>query len=88
MAPVSITESELLEALASATHGAGPEGARTTHELMAETNRSLHSVNKALKQLQASGRLLHHRVPRPAIDGVMRLVAAYTITPAKKKARG
>lgn len=87
MAPVQVTESDLLDALAAATPGHGPESARTTQEMMAATKLTMHSVSKALRQLQATGRLQAHRVPRPAIDGVMRLVAAYTITPAKK-ARG
>lgn len=84
MAPIAITESELLDALAASAHEAGPEHARTIRELSAATNIVERRVRNALRVLQAAGRLQVHRVTRTALDGRAATVPAYTILPAAK----
>lgn len=81
---VSITETELLEALATSQHP-GVEGARTVREIAGETGLSIGMIRTALQTLQAQGRLSVYRVYRPGICGVMRAMPAYTISPKKKK---
>lgn len=78
---ISISESELIAALASSVDSV-PEDAKTPHEI-ADANGWAHSqVMKALRKLHAQGRLQHHRVPREGIDGRRIQVAAYTIKAA------
>lgn len=78
---MSITESELLDALAQAVAGNAPEDARTVPEMSAESGVSVTRVRKALHLLNAQGRLNVHRVVRRALDGRAGTVAAYTIAP-------
>lgn len=88
MAPVvTITESELLDALAQAARGAGPEEARTCPELAAATGLSDKRIRAALKALQVQGRLVVHRVLRENLAGASQPVPAYTILPVKKGKR-
>ena len=81
----AITETEILEALATAAAGSAPGEAKTSAELAEAHSLTPQKVNRALKHYQKLGRLRHHRVQREAIDGTMRWVAAYTILPAKRK---
>jgi hypothetical protein len=75
-----ITEAELLEALATAS--TAPEDARTAQEMAEAAGIDVRRVWKALKALQAQGRLVTHRVARPALGGRTMLVPGYTIAPA------
>jgi hypothetical protein len=81
---VSISEAELLDALAAATKGSAPEHARTATELAAEHGIALKRMRTALSALKAQGRLQIHTVSREALDGRLSRIAGYTITPAKK----
>lgn len=83
MAVVSITESELLEALA-VSQQPGEEGARTVQEMVADSGLSDERIRKAIRAFQAQGRLTVYRVRRAAIDGSLRVVPAYSITKKKK----
>lgn len=85
MAAVSVTQGELLAALATAIEGVAPEDARTAIELSAEAGIGLPRIRVALALLQAQGRLQLHHVRRPAIDGRMAKVPAYTILPKKRR---
>lgn len=78
---VSITESELMEALAAATRGSQPDDARTMLELRAISGVSEKRVRATLVELNAAGRLRVHRVRRTALDGRSAIVPAYTILP-------
>ena len=80
---MSITEAELLEALAHSQQP-GEEGARTVEDMAADMGMAPDRVRKALKTLQRDGRLTVYRVPRTAIDGSRRIVPAYSITKKKK----
>jgi len=80
-----ITESELLEALASAS--TAPDDARTVQEMVAATGYGEDKIRRALKVFHASGRLVPHRVRRVAIDGRNGIVSAYTILPPPKVAK-
>ena len=85
MARVSITEGELIAALAEAARGSAPEDARTIQELATEYGMPLKRVRAALHALNVAGRLAVHRVTRAALDGRQASVPAYTILPAKAK---
>lgn len=74
-----ITESELLDALASASNT--PADARSVHELVAATGLSEKRIRTALKILQRAGRLGVHRVTRTDLCGRPQQVPAYTILP-------
>lgn len=80
---ISITESELLEALAHSQRP-GEDGARTVQEMAADTGLSDERVRKAMAAFQRQGRLTVYRVRRTAIDGSLRVVPAYSITKKKK----
>lgn len=84
---LSITEAELLDALASAARGDAPEEARTTQELADEAGVPARKVNAALRALHRQGRLVSHRVIRVGVDGRLAPVPAYTILPVKKGKR-
>jgi hypothetical protein len=81
VAPLVITQAELLEALASAVKGTAPEDAKTVQQLAAETNMAVWQVQKALRALHAQKRLQCYRVPFVGIDGRHGKVPAYTILP-------
>lgn len=87
MATLRITEAEIMDALAAAAQGSAPEDARTIAELADAAGLSIVSTRQALRSLQRAGRLQVHRVRRPAIDGRMANVGAFTILPAKKAAK-
>lgn len=74
-----ITEQELLDALAAASPGAGPEDARTQEEIAIASCLSIKRVRVAMRALQQQGRLIPHRVMRTRMDGVQTPVTAYTI---------
>ena len=82
---IVITENEIVAALAEAARGSTPDEARTVTEMSASTGFGTEKVRKALKQVQATGRLTVHQVKRVALDGALRTAPAYTILPAKKK---
>lgn len=87
MDSLNITTAELLEALAAATTGEGPDHARTAQEMAREARITLSQVQKALRLLHVQGRLVPHRVTRVGIDGRAARVPAYTILPAKAELR-
>lgn len=78
---VAITQAELLDALLTATQGAGPDDARTVQELVAESGLPAARVRQALQRLNAAGRLQPHRVRRPDLSGREQWVPAYTVRP-------
>jgi predicted transcriptional regulator len=84
---VTITEADVLEALAHAVAGTGPRDAKTTREIAAESGMTENKVRNALRSFQAEGRLQVHQVLRTSLDGKMKPCAGYTITPRKKAAR-
>lgn len=77
---ISVTESELLEALAAA--GAAPEDARTVAEMSELVGYGTTTVRQTLGTLAKAGRLQTHFVERLRIDGRRTKVPAYTILPA------
>lgn len=84
MAPIVITEAEILDALAAAAKGTGPKSAKTIAEMADDTRRSLPKVRTALARLKRDGRLVVHQVIREGLDGRQCRVSAYTILPKKK----
>lgn len=80
---VSITQDEILEALAVAAGSVAnaPEEARTSQELADSTGLNVDRVRAALKMFQKQGRLTLHKVRRLSLDGRMAVVTAYTIRP-------
>lgn len=80
-----ITESELLDALAAAMPGKGPESARTVDEIVRASKISATRVRDALHELATQSRLVVHQVSRPRLDGRLTLVPAYEILPPVKK---
>jgi len=81
MERLTITESELLDALAASQHSTAPEDARTVEQLRVVTGWGDGKMRRMLKQIQAEGRLTVHQVTRPGLDGRMYARPAYTITP-------
>lgn len=81
MAPLIITQAEILEALAKAASDA-PEGAATVAELAEASGVGVQRVRKALKSIQAQGRLRIDRQPRQTLDGRTVLAAVYSVIPA------
>ena len=61
------------------------EHARTTQELSGATGIRMVRIREALHQYQRAGRLQVHSVVRTAIDGRQSRVAAYTLSPEKRK---
>jgi hypothetical protein len=78
---VSVTESELLDALALTVPGDGPEDARTVAEMVQATGIYIRRIRHALARLQQEGRLTVHQVVRRDLAGRRSVVPAYTITP-------
>lgn len=88
MARLTITEAEILSELDGALAAAsGPEGAKTTKEIMDDKGWSNDKALRALAVLGKQGRLRVHQVQRPALDGRQMWVPAYTVLPAKGAAR-
>lgn len=85
MAAVTVTQAELLDALAEAMQGAAPSDAMTVGEMASAKGIHAGRIRKALQQLKADGRLVVHRVTRLDIGDRPQQVMAYTILPAKKK---
>lgn len=85
---ISITENELLDALAAAVGDKGPEEAQTQEEIARTTNINVKRVRLAMKELQSQGRLVVHRVMRARLDGVLVPVTAYTIKPVVASLHG
>ena len=90
----TITESELLDALAGASLGTdGPEGAITVQEIRDNTGLSRPRVLRGLKILQGQGRIQACRVSRVDLAGRNTSVPAYVLLPpvkttkAKKQSR-
>lgn len=81
-AVMRITESELLDALAAAMPESEPD-AMTVPELAVAHGVAEKRLRAALKVLATAGRLRHHRVMRPTLDGRHAPVPAYTILPAR-----
>ena len=81
-----ITQNEILEALEIAYAGTSPAHALTVADMVAKTGIGRRKTEERLLLLKAEGRLLAYRVKRERLDGVMRSVPAYVITP-KPKAR-
>ena len=77
----TITESEVLEALAEAARADAPEGARTADELAAAAGVSIMLTRRALRKLQADGRLVVARARRTRLDGQGYSVPVYTVRP-------
>lgn len=85
-AVVSVTESELLEAVrAAAIPAEPPPGAMTVRELQTALGLSRSKIQQALAALRLDGRLTKHVVRRQDATGRFQLVAAYTIGPPKAK---
>lgn len=84
MAPIVITEADLLDALAAAAPGRGPTAAKTVMEMSWEMERHERTVRQALARLKRDGRLVLHSVIREGLDGRNCRVTAYTILPKKK----
>lgn len=83
MAPrVSVTESDLLDALAASQVSDAPKHARSAAEMADETGVAITTVNKALRALHRTGRVQSFMVRRPAVDGKMRPIPVYVIRPA------
>lgn len=80
---MSVTEADLLDALVASVSGDAPEDARTVQEMVRTSGLSEQRVRRALKTY--GDRLRVHTVMRPAMDGRLAKVPAYTILPAKKK---
>jgi prolyl-tRNA editing enzyme YbaK/EbsC (Cys-tRNA(Pro) deacylase) len=87
MARVTVTESELIDALSAAINSQAPEDARTVHQLARASGVPESRVVKTLRALHEEGRVIAHRVPYTALDGRKTTVPAYTILPAKKAKR-
>lgn len=78
----SVTEAELLDALALACAGDAPDDARTVQEMADASGLHIRRVRAALVTLKAQGRLTAYQVTREALDGRAARVPAYTIRPA------
>jgi predicted transcriptional regulator len=84
MTQITITESDILEALAASVAGNDPKGAKTTREIAADSGLRENRVRNALHVFQSQGRLQVHQVMRPSLDGKLKPCAAYTVLPKAK----
>jgi DNA-binding transcriptional regulator YhcF (GntR family) len=80
--PITISEGEILEALAVAKCHA-PAEAESIEEMAKRTGLAPNTVRKALLKFRAEGRMQIHRRDHIALDGRRMRVPAYTITPKK-----
>lgn len=78
----TITQSEILEALAKATEA--PDDAMTSQEIRDFTGFGKDTVGRMLRDLSKEGRLTVHHVVRRALDGRAQRIPAYSVTPKKK----
>lgn len=85
-AGMSISETELLEALSQGQRPAPPE-ARTATELAQALGLSRTAIKRRLNALHAAGRLNVWWTERPDTVGRSQRIPAYTIKPAQKSAR-
>lgn len=85
---IRVTEADLLDALAAASKGTAPSDARTAQEMADAAGITAPRVRKALRQLQAQGRLATHHVRRLDLSGRPQTLPGYTILPVKKARRG
>lgn len=85
MAPLKITQGELLDALSKAY--AAPAEAQTVNELVASTGWPVKKVRDAIGALAMAGRIEVHHVVRTSIHGHGKRVPAYTITPPPAKGK-
>lgn len=85
MAVMRITDAEILDAIAEATRGEGPEEAQTVPEMARATGVTRDRVRDALALFKVQGRLGIHKVRREALDGRNALVVAYTVAPTRAK---
>lgn len=86
MAPIVITENELVQALTTAN--AAPEEARTVGELATLTGWGRAKVAEAIGRLAMQDRIGVHRKKAPGIDGRNISRPAYTILPPPQKRGG
>lgn len=82
---VTITESELLEALNTALGSTAPADALTFEDIRRETGIGEKRLRAALRAIQVDGRLRVHAVMRRDLAGRGIKVPAYTITPKAKR---
>jgi hypothetical protein len=87
VAPIAITETELLDALAAAAPSKGPSNALTLKELARQTRLDERKVRVALEQFAAEGRLQRHKIQRERLNGTPMTYVGFTIAPAKKGKR-
>lgn len=87
MAPerLTITETEILDALAAQSTTPAPKEYRTIRDISLATGKDERAVRRALHRYQDAGRLLVARVERRGIDGRRATVPAYAILPSKKR---
>ena len=83
MAPVKITQQELLDALATAN--VAPSEARTVAELVTLIGWPALRIREAIGKLAMQDRISVHQVKRMRISGLSCSVPAYAILPAKRK---
>lgn len=85
---MKITETELLEALATALQPTSKAAANawTMNELVAATGCSSKTIARALNRLKVDGRLVMERVTRQDLMGRSSPVPAYRILSTKRKA--
>lgn len=84
---ISISESELLQALASLGVQDAPADAMTSAEIGAAMGLKPVAVRVRLAKLRAEGRLETWTVIRPDSAGRRQQIPAYTIKPAPKRKR-
>jgi hypothetical protein len=82
---IAITEGELLDALAHAMPGKGPDDAKTLREIAQASGLDERKVRTALQQLQVQGRLQTHKIQRARLNGHPMTYTGFTILPAKKR---
>lgn len=88
MAPVSISQNEILDAIreAAKTIDTGPEDAFTVREVVEASGRCMGVVSRDIRRLLASGAIENVRAVRVQINGVPRMISAFRLV--KKPGRG
>lgn len=78
---VTLTETEIMEALREALEGSqGPDDARTVAELQEATGWHVNRVRQGVKAMLAAGEAECVRVYRPGMDGRRAQVPGYRFT--------
>lgn len=85
METLTITESEILDAISKAAAGSTPKHAKTVDEISRATNVSKMKVRDAIGRLAMQNRVEVHMVRRLDISLRPTSRPAYTILPAQKK---